>query len=100
MEATAMKNPEIPSTEQVEALKAWAAIYGRNWKSALRQAWMTGEYNGFENSHFLQQIRNTFGPSWLVRFVIFRGVGNVVSSVARAKEYETIADLDAQMGGW
>jgi hypothetical protein len=70
-----MKNPEIPSMKQIEALKAWATIYGRNWKSSLRQAWMTGEYNGFENSHFLQQIRNTFGPSWLVRF---RGVSNVV----------------------
>ena len=56
-----MKNPEIPSTEQVEALKTWAAIYGRNWKSALRDAWMNGDYNGFADSHLLQQVRNTFG---------------------------------------
>ena len=93
-----MKNPEIPSTEQVEALKAWAAIYGRNWKSTLRDAWMNGDYHGFADSHLLQQVRNTFGPSWLVRFVICRGVGNVVSTAARAKEYEAIVEVNEQMG--
>lgn len=62
-----MKNTEKPSTEQLEALKAWAALYGRNWKSLLRDAWMTGDYGSFEQSNYLQQIRNTFGPSWLIR---------------------------------
>ena len=85
----AMKNPEIPSTEQVEALKAWAALYGRNWKSALRSAWMDVNYHGFADSHLLQQVRNTFGPSWLVRFVICKGVGSVVADAVRAKEYES-----------
>jgi hypothetical protein len=28
------------------------------------------------------------GPSWLVRFVLYKGIGNVVSSAARAEEYE------------
>lgn len=69
-EDKAMKNTENPSTEQLEALKAWAALYGRNWKSSLRDAWMTGDYGSFEQSNYLQQIRNTFGPSWLVRFVL------------------------------
>ena len=63
-----MKNTENPSTEQLEALKAWAALYGRNWKSPLRDAWMTGDYGSFEQSNYLQQVRNTFGPSWLIRF--------------------------------
>ena len=67
-EDKAMKNTENPSTEQLEALKAWAALYGRNWKSPLRDAWMTGDYGSFEQSNYLQQIRNTFGPSWLIRF--------------------------------
>lgn len=86
-----MRYPEIPSTEQVEALKTWAALYGRRWKSLLRDAWMTGDYGSFQytaTSALLQQVRNTFGPSWLVRFVLHNGVGHVVSSVARAEEYE------------
>jgi hypothetical protein len=98
-EAKAMKNPEIPSKEQVEALKAWAALYGRNWKSALRNAWMDGNYHGFADSHYLQQVRNTFGPSWLVRFVLCKGVGHVVSDATRAKEYEAFAEMDAQWSG-
>jgi hypothetical protein len=101
-EDKAMKNPEIPSKEQVEALKAWAALYGRNWKAPLRDAWMTGDYGSFQytdTSALLQQVRNSFGPSWLVRFVLHNGVGHVVSSATRAKEYEVIADIDSQMNG-
>lgn len=56
------------SIEQLHALELWAEVHGRNWKSALRDAWMTGDYNGFERSNVLQCIRNTFGPSWLIRF--------------------------------
>src|SRR6185503_11431893 len=55
----------FPSAEQIEALTQFAAIHGRNWKSVLRDAWMDGDYQGFENSHLLQQVRNTFGPSFL-----------------------------------
>jgi hypothetical protein len=61
-----------PSTEQIDALKQFAAIHGRYWKSVLRDAWMDGDYRGFENSWLLQQVRNTFGPSWLVRFRLDR----------------------------
>jgi hypothetical protein len=67
-EDKAMKNTEKLSVEQLEALNAWAALYGRNWKLPLRDAWMTGDYGSFEQSNYLQQIRNTFGPSWLIRF--------------------------------
>ena len=67
-ETKMMKTAQIPSTEQMEALKAWATLYGRNWKSSLRDAWMTGDYGSFEQSNYLQQLRNTFGPSWLVSF--------------------------------
>lgn len=58
----------FPSPEQIEALTQFAAIHGRNWKSVLRDAWMDGDYQGFENSHLLQQVRNTFGPSFLIGF--------------------------------
>lgn len=62
-----VKSPRL-SSEQAQALAEWAAIYGRTWKQALRHAWETGDYEGFEQLNYLQQIRNTFGPSWLVRF--------------------------------
>jgi hypothetical protein len=58
----------ILTPEQLDALVQWAQQYGRCWKSALRQAWMTGNYEGFEKSNILQGIRNQFGPSWLVAF--------------------------------
>jgi len=62
-----------PTAEQIEALQHFARINGRTWKSCLRHAWMTGRYadhGAAKYSHLLQQIRNTFGPSWLVRFTL------------------------------
>lgn len=64
-----------PNTEQIGALKAWSELHGRNWKAALRNAWMTGNYDGFDASHLLQQVRNTFGPTWLVRFSFTKVLG-------------------------
>lgn len=60
-----------PTREQLEALRVFAAHNGHNWKSALRFCWETGRYkdfNGTERQDLLQQVRNSFGPSWLVRF--------------------------------
>jgi hypothetical protein len=59
-------------TEQqaLDTLRAVKSALGRNYKSAIRQAWMTGDYRGQllqDWSSQLQQIRNSFGPSWLVR---------------------------------
>lgn len=68
-----------PNQAQLNALRQWASQHGRNWKSALRQAWMTGDYDGFDNANLLQQVRNTFGPSWLNRFVIHNGRNTIVS---------------------
>lgn len=56
-----------PTTQQIEALEQFAAIHGRNWKTVLGNAWMNGNYNGFEKDWLLQQVRNTFGPSWLAK---------------------------------
>ena len=57
--------PDKPrlSAEQLAALSAYAAENGRTWKSKLNHAWMNGQTDSM-----LQQIRNQFGPSWLVRF--------------------------------
>lgn len=49
--------------DQLEALRTYAANNGRTWKAKLGDDWMTGRSNGE-----LQQIRNTFGPTWLTRF--------------------------------
>jgi hypothetical protein len=57
-----------PNTDQMMALSEWARIHGRLWKTALRHAWMTGDYDGFDAANFLQQVRNEFGPSWLISF--------------------------------
>ena len=63
-----MEKQSKPTAEQLNALAIWAEENGRNWKSALRQAWMTGDYGTFDRSNILQGIRNQFGPSWLVSF--------------------------------
>ena len=58
-----MTTKPTPTTEQLEALEAYAAKNGRTWKQALMNDWMHGRTQGP-----LQQVRNTFGPSWLKRF--------------------------------
>lgn len=81
---------QMPTKEQIEALKTFAAINGRTWKSKLRQAWYDGSYGDYgieqygDTAALLQQVRNTFGPSWLVRFVIAKdGAWGVFSSADR-----------------
>jgi hypothetical protein len=42
---------------------------GRNYKSVIREAWMSGNYEIAGLSEWgnrLQQIRNALGPTWLV----------------------------------
>ena len=53
---------------QMDAIQQWARLHGRCWKSALRDAWMTGDYGGFEASNELQLLRNSLGPGWLIKF--------------------------------
>jgi len=59
------------SDEQLAALRTFARANGRSWKSHLNDAWSTGNYHrysGTDDYGSLQQVRNQFGPSWLVRF--------------------------------
>jgi len=61
------------TVEQHCALQVWAKYHGRNWKSPLRESWITGDYGIFDDiSGHLQQLRNTYGPSWLVGFRLHR----------------------------
>ena len=66
-----------PTTEQIQALATFAAANGRTWKESLRHCWETGcysRYSGTERCDLLQQIRNNFGPYWLVRFSLKKAV--------------------------
>lgn len=62
-------NPATPNPEQLDALQRWAKQYGRTWKEALRDAWFHAGYRDFDGpSAPLQQLRNSFGPSWLTSY--------------------------------
>lgn len=58
-----MSQTNQPTEAQMAALRKYAAQHGRTWKSQLQTDWMYSRA-GAE----LQQVRNTLGPSWLVRF--------------------------------
>jgi hypothetical protein len=54
---------------QLTALRTFAAAHGRNWKTPLRDAWMSGIYPDDDaDNASLQQVRNQLGPTWLVKF--------------------------------
>ncbi len=56
----------IPDNEEMEALQRFANVHGRTWRSELRRAWETGNYNrAGEDGCFLQRVRNKAGPRWL-----------------------------------
>jgi hypothetical protein len=58
------------TADQLDALRTFAKANGRSWKSKLNVAWSTGRYNdypGTDDYGTLQEIRNMFGPSWLVK---------------------------------
>jgi hypothetical protein len=60
---------EMTNAAALAILAEVKAKLGRNYKSAIRVAWMNGNYDGQglgEWANRLQQIRNAFGPTWLV----------------------------------
>ncbi|MES2667428.1 MAG: hypothetical protein V4712_15120 [Pseudomonadota bacterium] len=54
-------------SEETRAPEVYAAKHGRNWKSKLRAAWMSGG-NEEGTGGVLRSLRNTHGPSWLFYF--------------------------------
>lgn len=64
-----MPKPQL-TPEQLDALITFAKRNGRKWKSELNYCWMTGNYHAIDRniSGYLHQVRNQFGPSWLVNF--------------------------------
>lgn len=60
---------EMTPNKALEILGTVKARLGRNYKAAIRDAWMSGNYHGCgldEWSSQLQTIRNRLGPTWLV----------------------------------
>lgn len=62
------------TADQLAAVNRFAAHYGRTWKSRLRDCWERGGYYpdavSGDDCALLQQVRNTAGPAWLVRYVV------------------------------
>jgi Gene product 88 len=56
------------TVEQLNALKRYASVYGRCWKQELNLAWQNGSDCQEPDGNYLRQVRNQFGPSWLVKF--------------------------------
>jgi hypothetical protein len=51
--------------EQKATLDKFAAEYGRNWKSKLREMWMNGRDAMREDGCYLRQVRNQQPPGFL-----------------------------------
>ena len=85
---------------QLAALRTFAQANGRNWKSALNDAWSTGRYrnyNGADDEGALQEIRNYFGPSWLVRFSFNKPSAQVRTHATR-RSAPTFTKFDERRG--
>jgi hypothetical protein len=62
--------PTFTETDAIAAVSKARDLVGRKYKTAIHNAWMSGDYHGeglHELDSELQRARNTFGPSWLVR---------------------------------
>ncbi len=57
-----------PNEAQLEAIRAFAKRHGDDWKEVLNTAWVNGRDTNEPDGHLLRQVRNNFGPSWLIKF--------------------------------
>lgn len=55
------------TADETATVAAYAVKHGRAWKSKLRAAWMSGG-NEEGTGGILRSLRNSHGPSWLVRY--------------------------------
>lgn len=55
------------SAEQMTALRRWRATHGRVWRSKLLDAWSRAGTGVPGYSPELEQLRNGFGPEWLMK---------------------------------
>lgn len=93
--------------EQQDALLAYARENGAKWKSKLYADWLraAARIDG-KHSAELQQIRNSFGPEWLLAVPIDTGLGMVRGKASDPEgdddKFITIHDYDAvkMSEGW
>lgn len=57
-----------PNDEQLEALRYFSVLHGREWKHELLNQWRDGRDTCNRDGALLRQIRNRFGPQWLESF--------------------------------
>ena len=60
-----------PPSEQLAALRDYAAAVGAGWKESLSGDWLRSgtDVDALRDRyHLLQQIRNRLGPRWLADF--------------------------------
>lgn len=57
-----------PTPEQLERLRQFAQQYGPAWKEILITMWGRGTDMNEQDGYLLHQIRNQYGPSWLMNF--------------------------------
>lgn len=57
---------------ELEAVKAFAKEYGREWKQYLMAAWLShsykGRHMGGQDTGTLRYLRNTLGHDWLMDY--------------------------------
>lgn len=58
----------VLTEDQYRALQNYAVKHGSRWKAMLMDSWQRGGAHG----PLLQQVRNTFGPSWLLGFRFYQ----------------------------
>ena len=54
------------TADEMDALRRYAAKHGRRWKSVLQEAWLG--HPPYDDTGTLRTLRNTHGPSWLIKF--------------------------------
>lgn len=69
-----------PTSEQIDALVRYARAHGRCWKADLCADWSAGRD---DREPLLRQLRNHFGPRWLIRFKL---PDSIVSATGDATE--------------
>lgn len=85
-----------PTTEQLAALDEFRKTHGQRWKHILSKCWINSAYGPTTNSGLLQQLRNQFGPAWLVAYRRGDLQVGVLQSRNRTAQY-VIADLAGNM---
>jgi hypothetical protein len=59
---------KAPTQAQIGALRLFQQTHGRSWKLQLSEAWENGTDLEEPQGEALRQLRDEFGPKWLLLF--------------------------------